>query len=58
MEPVPGNGPRGGAYAWDAVAAAIGNLPDFVSAERVSKPSGLNLDTITAITRTDDEHTP
>ncbi|MFK0121468.1 hypothetical protein [Streptomyces sp. NPDC090994] len=57
VEPIPEDGPQGEAYAWDAVAAAIGNHPDFVSAELASKPIGLNLDTITAITRTDDEYT-
>lgn len=57
VEPIPEDGPQGEAYAWDAVAAAIGNHPDFVSAELVSKPIGLNLDTITAVTRTDFEYT-
>ncbi|MBZ6261161.1 hypothetical protein KVH22_37235 [Streptomyces olivaceus] len=49
--------PQGEAYAWDAVAAAIGNHPDFASAELASQPIGLNLNTITAITRTDFEYT-
>nr|WP_119590256.1 hypothetical protein [Streptomyces scabiei] len=57
VEPIPEDGPQGQAYPWDAVAAAIGNHPDFVSAELVSQPIGLNLDTITAITRTDFEYT-
>ncbi|MBC9730126.1 hypothetical protein [Streptomyces sp. TRM68367] len=57
VEPIPEDGPQGEAYPWDAVAAAIGNHPDFVSAELVSKPIGLNLDTITAVTRTDFEYT-
>ncbi|MEU1180746.1 hypothetical protein ABZ464_24435 [Streptomyces sp. NPDC005820] len=57
VEPIPDDGRQSEAYAWDAVAAAIGNHPDCVSAELVSKPIGLNLDTITAITRTDDEYT-
>ncbi|MEU9396933.1 hypothetical protein AB0D86_43955 [Streptomyces sp. NPDC048324] len=57
VEPIPEDGPQGEAYAWDAVAAAIGNHPDFASAELVSQPIGLNLDTITAVTRTDFEYT-
>ncbi|MEU0214856.1 hypothetical protein ABZ281_06875 [Streptomyces sp. NPDC006265] len=57
VEPIPEDGPQGEAYPWDAAAAAIGNHPDFVSAELVSKPIGLNLDTITAVTRTDFEYT-
>jgi hypothetical protein len=44
VEPIPENGRQGEAYAWDTVAAAVANPPDFVSAEHVSKPSGLNLD--------------
>ncbi|MEV2235826.1 hypothetical protein AB0H69_45755 [Streptomyces phaeochromogenes] len=57
VEPIPEDGPQGEAYPWDAVAAAIGNHPDFVSAELVSQPLGLNLDTITAVTRSDFEYT-
>ncbi|MFG2887601.1 hypothetical protein ACGFYV_35880 [Streptomyces sp. NPDC048297] len=57
VEPIPEDGPGGEAYPWDAVAAAIGNHPAFASAELISRPLGLNLDTITAITRTDFEYT-
>ncbi|MGW4758455.1 hypothetical protein [Streptomyces chartreusis] len=57
VEPIPEDGPQGEAYPWDAVAAAIGNHPAFVSAELISRPLGLNLDTITAVTRTDFEYT-
>ena len=46
------------AYAWDAVAAAIGNHPHFIRAELEQKSFGpLNLDTITALTRTGNEYT-
>ncbi|MFF3558226.1 hypothetical protein ACFYXL_32985 [Streptomyces tsukubensis] len=46
------------AYAWDAVAAAIGNHPHFVHAALDQKSFGpLNLDTITAQTRTGNEYT-
>lgn len=48
---------QGEAYAWDAVTAAIGNHPHFVHAELPTKTLGLNLDTITAITRTGSEYT-
>jgi hypothetical protein len=60
VEPIPEDGPQGEAYAWDAVAAAIGNHPDFVSAalarERVIFGPDI-LDTITALTRTGNEYT-
>ncbi|MFI5945897.1 hypothetical protein ACIBCB_37380, partial [Streptomyces uncialis] len=46
------------AYAWDAVAAAIGNHPHFIRAALEQKSFGpLNLDTITAQTRTGNEYT-
>ncbi|MER6916755.1 hypothetical protein ABT354_34315 [Streptomyces sp. NPDC000594] len=46
------------AYAWDAVAAAIGNHPHFVHAALGQESFGpLNLDTITAQTRTGNEYT-
>ncbi|MFD3381295.1 MULTISPECIES: hypothetical protein [unclassified Streptomyces] len=58
VEPVPDDGPQGEAYAWDAVAAAIGNHPDFVDAKLAREGFGPDsLETITAITRTDDEYT-
>lgn len=46
------------AYAWDAVAAAIGNHPNFIRAV-LDQPSfgPLNLDTITALTRTGNKYT-
>jgi hypothetical protein len=50
MEPIP-DAPQGVAHAWDAVAAAIGNHPDFVSAGLAQEGFGpYNLDTITALT--------
>ncbi|MEC4020454.1 hypothetical protein [Streptomyces sp. H27-D2] len=46
------------AYAWDAVAAAIGNHPDFVSAALAREGFGPDrLDAITALTRTGNEYT-
>lgn len=46
------------AYAWDAVAAAIGNHPDFASAKLINEGFGpYNLETITADTRTGNELT-
>ncbi|WP_332010807.1 hypothetical protein [Streptomyces uncialis] len=46
------------AYAWDAVAAAIGNHSHFVRAALEQTPVGpLNLDTITAHTRTGNKFT-
>ncbi|MFJ2419943.1 hypothetical protein [Streptomyces brevispora] len=46
------------AYSWDAVAAAIGNHPHFIRAV-LNQPSfgPLNLDTVTALTRTGNEYT-
>ncbi|MFE4177478.1 hypothetical protein ACFRR7_36490 [Streptomyces sp. NPDC056909] len=41
------------AYAWDPVVAAIGNHPHFIRASF----GPLNLDTITALTRTGNEYT-
>ncbi|MEV7114369.1 hypothetical protein [Streptomyces anulatus] len=47
------------AYAGDAVAAAIGNHPHFIRAVLDQPYFGpLNLDTITALTRTGVEYTP
>lgn len=46
------------AYAWDAVVAAIGNHPHFIRAALEQPSFGpLNLDTITALTRTGIEYT-
>ncbi|MCA1222239.1 hypothetical protein [Streptomyces sp. 8L] len=46
------------AYAWDAVVAAIGNHPHFIRAALEQESFGpLNLDTITALTRTGNEYT-
>ncbi|MBB1261596.1 hypothetical protein [Streptomyces alkaliterrae] len=45
------------AYAWDAVAAAIGNHPHFVRAVLEQPSLGLNLNAITALTRTGNEYT-
>ncbi|MEU2873058.1 hypothetical protein ABZ769_28310 [Streptomyces olivoreticuli] len=46
------------AYAWDAVVAAIGNHPHFIRAALEQKSFGpLNLDTITALTRTGNKYT-
>ncbi|MFJ6668969.1 hypothetical protein [Streptomyces sp. NPDC091383] len=46
------------AYAWDAVVAAIGNQPHFIRAALEQPSFGpLNLDTITALTRTGNEYT-
>ncbi|MEW1725075.1 hypothetical protein [Streptomyces sp. NPDC093109] len=46
------------AYAWDAVAAAIGNHPHFIRAALEQPSFGpLNLNTITALTRTGNEYT-
>ncbi|MGW5803359.1 hypothetical protein ACWFQ7_29070 [Streptomyces bacillaris] len=46
------------AYPWDAVAAAIGNHPHFIRAALDQPPFGpLNLDTITALTRTGNKYT-
>ncbi|MGW2841878.1 hypothetical protein ACWCWD_29335 [Streptomyces sp. NPDC001493] len=46
------------AYAWDAVAAAIGNHPHFIRAALDQPSSGpLNLNTVTALTRTGNEYT-
>lgn len=46
------------AYAWDAIAAAIGNHPHFIRAV-LDQPSfgPLNLNSITALTRTGNEYT-
>ncbi|MGW2600024.1 hypothetical protein [Streptomyces klenkii] len=52
VEPIP-DGPQGEAFASDAVAAAIGNHPDFVSAGLARD----SFDTITALTRTGNEYT-
>lgn len=50
--------PQEVAYPWDAVAAAIGNHPGFVSAELAQRSFGpYNLDTITALTRTGNQYT-
>jgi hypothetical protein len=57
MEPIP-DAPQGVAHAWDAVAAAIGNHPDFVNAGFAQEGFGpYNLDTMTALTRTGNEYT-
>ncbi|MGW7688934.1 hypothetical protein ACWGMA_08580 [Streptomyces asiaticus] len=57
VEPIPDD-PQHVAYAWDAVAAAIGNHPDFVCAGPARKGFGPDsLDTITALTRTGNEDT-
>ncbi|WP_369267948.1 hypothetical protein [Streptomyces harbinensis] len=56
VEPIP-DGPQDEAFAWDAVAAAIGNHPDFVSADLPQKSLGRNLDTFTVCTRTGNEYT-
>lgn len=46
------------AYAWDAVAAAIGNHPHFIRAALEQPSFGpLNLDTITVLTRTGNKRT-
>jgi hypothetical protein len=46
------------AYAWDAVVAAIGNHPHFIRAALEQPSFGpLNLNTITALTRTGNEYT-
>ncbi|MFF9690508.1 hypothetical protein [Streptomyces sp. NPDC014623] len=46
------------AYAWDAVAAAIGNHPHFIRAALEQPSFGpLNLNTVTALTRTGNEYT-
>lgn len=46
------------AYAWDAVAAAIGNHPHFIRAGLEQPSFGpLNLNTVTALTRTGNEYT-
>ncbi|MEU0704400.1 hypothetical protein ABZ513_26760 [Streptomyces bacillaris] len=46
------------AYPWDAVAAAIGNHPHFIRTALDQPPFGpLNLNAITAITRTGNEYT-
>ncbi|MFH8558959.1 hypothetical protein ACH4FE_35960 [Streptomyces celluloflavus] len=46
------------AYSWDAVVAAIGNHPHFIRAALEQPSFGpLNLDTITALTRTGNEYT-
>ncbi|PJM97825.1 hypothetical protein CG740_38950 [Streptomyces sp. CB01201] len=56
MEPDP-DGERA-AYAWDAVAAAIGNHRHFIRAALEQPSFGpLNLNTITALTRTGNEYT-
>jgi len=57
VEPLP-DAPQGEAYAWDAVAAAIGSHPDFVSAGLAGNGFGpYVLDTFTALTRTGNEYT-
>ncbi|MEV5567886.1 hypothetical protein AB0L54_34285 [Streptomyces sp. NPDC052196] len=56
VEPAP-DGERV-AYAWDAVAAAIGNHPHFIRAVLEQPSFGpLNLNSITALTRTGNEYT-
>ncbi|MFB7919187.1 hypothetical protein [Streptomyces sp. NPDC056061] len=46
------------AYAWHAVAAAIGNHPHFIRATLEQPSFGpLNLNTITALTRAGNEYT-
>ncbi|MCP9213488.1 hypothetical protein [Streptomyces cucumeris] len=46
------------AYAWDAVVAAIGNHQHFIRAALEQPSFGpLNLNTITALTRTSNEYT-
>ncbi|MFF7365460.1 hypothetical protein [Streptomyces sp. NPDC008125] len=46
------------AYAWDAVVAAIGTHPHFIRAAPDQPSFGpLNLNTVTALTRTGDEYT-
>ncbi|MEU8967169.1 hypothetical protein AB0C89_36530 [Streptomyces sp. NPDC048491] len=56
MEPDPG-GERV-AYAWGAVAASISNHRHFIRADLEQPPYGpLNLNTITALTRTGNEYT-
>jgi hypothetical protein len=46
------------AYPWNAVAAAIGNHPHFIRAALEQKSFGpLNLDTVTALTRTGNKYT-
>ncbi|MFJ4576783.1 hypothetical protein ACIP4W_36365 [Streptomyces sp. NPDC088846] len=46
------------AYAWDAVAAAIGNHQHFIRAALEQPSFGpLNLNTVTALTRTGNEYT-
>ncbi|MGW6744875.1 hypothetical protein ACWGDX_29765 [Streptomyces sp. NPDC055025] len=46
------------AYAWDAAVAAIGNHPHFIRAALEQPSFGpLNLNTITALTRTGNEYT-
>ncbi|MBP5888810.1 MULTISPECIES: hypothetical protein [Streptomyces] len=55
-DPIMTDEPPGEAYVWDAVAAAIGNHPNFVDA----KYKGFGADrveTITALTRTGNEYT-
>ncbi|WP_146057518.1 hypothetical protein [Streptomyces sp. SM12] len=56
VEPAPDAEPV--AYVWDAVTAAIGNHPHFIRAA-LDQPSfgPVNLDTITALTRTGNEYT-
>ncbi|MFJ4569069.1 hypothetical protein ACIP4U_36535 [Streptomyces caelestis] len=56
VDPIMTDEPPGEAYVWDAVAAAIGNHPNFVDA----KYKGFGADrveTITALTRTGNEYT-
>ncbi|OEJ21768.1 hypothetical protein AR457_40745 [Streptomyces agglomeratus] len=53
VEPIPDDEPPSTVHALDAAIAAIGNHPEFVSAEPEQQGSCLNsLDTITALTRT------
>ncbi|WP_044377344.1 hypothetical protein [Streptomyces noursei] len=54
----PNSDPERAAYAWDAVASAIGNHPRFIRAALEQPSFGpLNLNTVTALTRTGNKYT-
>ncbi len=57
VEPILIDEPPGEAYVWDAVAAAIGNHPDFVDAKYGRKGFSPDCLDITAFSRTGHEYT-